>query len=418
LDLRNLIPALLCLGAVASCAPTIKLSNEDLAYQYRAPSRDRGYEAIVAHKDAALSTLFIRFKTDRLNPVNYDDDQLAEVHIRILIHEGYESKTVLDSLVFRKRYDHHDQEWIQDQFDLACKEGQRVLVALQIKDLNSAFRARELIEVDKRHVNTLQSFLIWDTASDAPLFTPYLGESPVRVTHYKDDGRRYVVDYYNPQTGAAIPPFITNVKSKPITKVDSSFFMDPGEVLLADNQGIYLLKFDSKLNEGASLLRYHRDYPKLTDPEELVRTLRYITKNKEYNLFLATPDKQSIIDSFWIQKAGNMDRARVLIKEYYSRIQFSNRTFTSYKEGWKTDRALIFVVYGPPDHTYRNWGYETWIYEATGTEPTTRFVFYRETSKFSDHHYELQRDAFLQNSWNMAIHKWRHGRVSELRRNR
>ena len=39
-------------------------------------------------------------------------------------------------------------------------------------------------------------------------------------------------------------------------------------------------------------------------------------------------------------------KAKSLIAIYYNRIQNANLHFTTFKEGWKTDRGMIYVVFG------------------------------------------------------------------------
>ena len=40
-----------------------------------------------------------------------------------------------------------------------------------------------------------------------------------------------------------------------------------------------------------------------------------------------------------------MERARSLIKTYYSRVEKANEMFTSHVEGWKTDRGMISIIF-------------------------------------------------------------------------
>ena len=59
---------------------------------------------------------------------------------------------------------------------------------------------------------------------------------------------------------------------------------------------------------------------------------------------------------------GNIDKARELIRIYYTRILYSNYYFTSYKEGWRTERGMIYTIYGPPDKVYKTSDGESWGY--------------------------------------------------------
>ena len=68
-------------------------------------------------------------------------------------------------------------------------------------------------------------------------------------------------------------------------------------------------------------------------------------------------------------------RARELIRIYYNRVFFSNYYFTSSKEGWKTDRGMIYVVYGQPHALYKSTNQEKWIYYNKSKSYTITFIF-------------------------------------------
>ena len=57
-----------------------------------------------------------------------------------------------------------------------------------------------------------------------------------------------------------------------------------------------------------------------------------------------------------------------VMDEYYARVDYSNKNFNSYFEGWKSDMGWIFITLGPPDYVYRQpmamdeKPYEIWSY--------------------------------------------------------
>ncbi len=53
--------------------------------------------------------------------------------------------------------------------------------------------------------------------------------------------------------------------------------------------------------------------------------------------------------------------------------------FTSYKEGWKTDKGMIFIVLGPPDKVQRSKDREVWTYDQRGNAQNVNFTFNRRT---------------------------------------
>ena len=68
------------------------------------------------------------------------------------------------------------------------------------------------------------------------------------------------------------------------------------------------------------------------------------------------------IDKYWLGKAASKERARSLIRTYYSRVELANKLFTCHLEGWKTDRGLISIIFGPPTYISNNRNSEVWSY--------------------------------------------------------
>ena len=70
------------------------------------------------------------------------------------------------------------------------------------------------------------------------------------------------------------------------------------------------------------------------------------------------------------------------MKEYYSRIDYSMKNFSSIsgRKGIDTDRGKIFILYGKPSETERSSDQlgkvvETWVYK----NPYRKFIFVDET---------------------------------------
>ena len=109
--------------------------------------------------------------------------------------------------------------------------------------------------------------------------------------------------------------------------------------------------------------------------------------------------------------AGNRERARVLIKSYYSRVQYANIFFTSYFEGWKTDRGLIYIIFGPPSSVYRNNETEIWNYSQSYNYGPLNFTFDKIKNPFTSNDYQLRRSNYYELPWYRAVDSWRDGRV-------
>ncbi|KAB2880711.1 GWxTD domain-containing protein [bacterium] len=111
------------------------------------------------------------------------------------------------------------------------------------------------------------------------------------------------------------------------------------------------------------------------DLDIAIKQLRHITRNINIGKILkgTQAEKGKFFEEFWKTKDPTPETERnELMEEYYRRIDYANRYFSSgYREGWDTDRGMVFVVMNGPDdierHPYDSDAkpYEIWyFYEA------------------------------------------------------
>jgi GWxTD domain-containing protein len=88
--------------------------------------------------------------------------------------------------------------------------------------------------------------------------------------------------------------------------------------------------------------------------------------------------KKKFLHDYWVGKEREKPGAA---NEYFARIVEANRRYTFLKKpGWKTDRGRVYVLYGEPDHVYRNYAtadvpdHEQWNYDQL--EGGVIFVFF------------------------------------------
>ncbi|MPN51542.1 hypothetical protein SDC9_199190 [bioreactor metagenome] len=85
----------------------------------------------------------------------------------------------------------------------------------------------------------------------------------------------------------------------------------------------------------------------------------------------------------------------------------ANRLFTSYTEGWQTDRGMIYIVFGPPNIVYRSDDTESWIYGEENNFFSITFTFNKVKNIFCDNDYILQRAPVYKDNWFRAVDIWR-----------
>lgn len=216
-----------------------------------------------------------------------------------------------------------------------------------------------------------------------------------------------VVSYYNDNFPTAQPPFAeTQGRVSRGMKSDSLFTIREGEVLRFSKKGLYLMQADTNATSGVTI-RVEDDYPKLAKIQTLAPPLVYITTAQEYSRLLSAKNEKKVFDKVVLGITTDQERAKRLIRNYFKRVEVVNELFTSYKEGWKTDRGMIYIVFGLPDEVFKFSDREVWNY-STGQHVS--FTFIKSSSVFDPDNYVLLRDKKYQQAWYETIDLWRSSR--------
>ena len=214
--------------------------------------------------------------------------------------------------------------------------------------------------------------------------------------------------FYTYYFEAALPPMVTRAPDpQKEMAIDSIMTILDSSAFSLTDIGFYLFQTDTSSQKALPLLLVDKYFPKLARLDQLVDPLIYITQQEEWEVL----NKDSVVkrdfDQFWLGITRSADRAKKVIKTYYDRIEEANQFFTTYKEGWKTDRGMIYAIFGVPDRVIRKADKETWYYNATSVSQSIDFEFIRVNSIFSNNHYVLIRDRRYSNSWYQAVNNLR-----------
>lgn len=141
------------------------------------------------------------------------------------------------------------------------------------------------------------------------------------------------------------------------------------------------------------------------DLDTAIRQVQYIATQPEWKKLKKAPkdEKLEAFIEFWKERDPSPTTAfNEYMQGYYARINMANDAFTVMgREGWKTDRGMVFIILGQPDEVIRNdypqgsKPYQIWQYYSINRQ----FEFY-DRNGFGDYElinpisiYELQRFA-------------------------
>lgn len=98
-------------------------------------------------------------------------------------------------------------------------------------------------------------------------------------------------------------------------------------------------------------------------------------------------EKLKLFKKYWNSKDPSpKTEENEILREYYRRVEYANKNFENYFDGWRTDMGMIYIVLGPPNNVERHpfdlesKPYEVWDYY----EVNKRFIFVDQTG-FGDY---------------------------------
>ncbi|MEP2668361.1 MAG: GWxTD domain-containing protein [Cyclobacteriaceae bacterium] len=212
---------------------------------------------------------------------------------------------------------------------------------------------------------------------------------------------------YSQSFGSAYPPFSKNTAgADPILLPDSSFTISNGQRYSFSKEGLYLIQSDTTAAEGFSFRVQASTYPRYTRIQDLVGPLVFVSTQDEFSQLEQSNGDKVAFDKTIIGITRDRDRAKRFMKSYYARVELANKYFTSYKEGWKTDQGMTFIIFGLPDEVRKTSQNEIWYYK----DSRTKFVFIKKGSIYAPNYYTLMRDDRYTQLWYNTIDLWRKSR--------
>ena len=202
----------------------------------------------------------------------------------------------------------------------------------------------------------------------------------------------------------------------------------PGSVLIEFkypllDRGTYRFEVETTDQDGETLYRARdfsvvsENYPSVMTARELAEPLFYLMDRRDHESMMKIQDPDSLkeaVDRFWLSNVQNMNEARSVINLYYERVEQANKQFTNFKEGWKTDMGMIYILFGPPWYVDRYLNTMEWSYSYDRNDPQYNFTFRRPNLKneyFPFDNYLLQRNQGYFNVQYRQIQLWLTGGI-------
>jgi GWxTD domain-containing protein len=410
---------LLLVTVSISCEAPRRVGNQNVAFLYKkeAPAFNPDYS--VVHINDTLSELFFRVPGSQLlyARANSSSPFSAKVRLTYRLFDDFDARMIYDtaSVILTDVENADVMRDLVGSIKFRSEPGLNYILEVTLADLNRNRSRKTFLPVEKTNINSRHNFQAKDGNSNIPLFRDHIRSNKIKVSYLFHTRDRLYVRYYNKEFGIAAPPY-AQVNPRPFDyRADSVFEVSLNDRLAEleiQKHGFYHFQVDSTINrEGLTIFNFTPNFPEVKSVDEMIGPLRYLTTKAEFEEIIGAENKKAALDKFWITAAGNPDRARELISIFYNRVQDANLHFSSFIEGWKSDRGMIYIIFGPPNVLYKTSEAENWIYGEEQNMMSMTFNFFRVENPFSTNDFALERAPIYKTNWNRAVETWRNGRV-------
>ncbi len=348
------------------------------------------------------------------NPEVEVDFNVAQVNERVTVFIRIESDSVAQNtfeLYIQKDFEDADHEKLSEyNVDTLFESGNRLIlsVSFELTDKNvivvhcmspkfEYYFPQHLLKGNLRYP---EYYLIDDNG--LPSFSKFTNQENVNFNFLSSNDSLYFFKYQE-NFPAADPPMAGPTPVTMTMNIDSQYVSSG--IFKVEKDHFYFIQNDTLANQGITLYCGSTYFPKYRHLNDLIEPLKYVTRLSEYSGIINSTDRKKSFDKFWISTFSSKQIARSAIRNYYRKVTEANKRFTDYKPGWKTDRGILYIVYGRPNAVYRTNNSESWIYDEE-----TNFEFRILSNLFTPTLYVLRRDPAYRDNWISKVRILRGGK--------
>jgi GWxTD domain-containing protein len=413
--MRAVYLILLALGAVlalTTCQRTPTLGTYSLDHIYN----EEAAVALEARRldGASYDRIYLRITVRNMADGTPASEIARRYHASYEIGAGYDGQGLLGSDTLQlQRLVYMGRQQYALTFNIKKPEGSAV-VMFKIEDrITGLPYVFDLPMLTSAQGESASNYLVFNRSGTRPLYGPFArpGDTiSIRSLTLTDQPivlRQYIQDY-----PPALPPMATTANvliGAPQPKYVARYTLTPNTQIVLASPGIYVLSTDTLKDPGQAIVVAPYRYPDLSHASELVAPLTYITTRAERARLVSAKYPRKEVEKFWLDIGGGKNQARRLISSYYTNVEFANAWFSDYREGYKTDRGMVYIVFGKPSKVLRTGMKEEWQYEERSPTPELRFVFEKRAAPLGGPNWQLVRNADYDRFWYAVVDQWRKG---------
>jgi GWxTD domain-containing protein len=431
--LAGLIITIIILAVVAISCKTAQpaIDSKDLSYIYNPIKNPLNPRYLITNQSENLSVISIKFFASDLffSEANPQGVPTALILITVKLFNTTQGRVLADTSYLNANIVREEgkPDYICN-IPVSVQPDFEYLAEVKILDRIRSLVVQAFVPFNTLSGNNSYNFIARGYFQKNELFNPVLRINEyVSLLYLKGHLDSLYISYYRPLREIPDPPSMLLPEKTIDYGPDTIVSLPYSDTLpmMFPKEGIYMCSTGREIKEGYAFFNFGPTYPEMNTPEVMIEPLAYLATEDELNAMRSSVKPKVSLDEFWIKCGGNVDKARELIRIYYTRVLYANYYFTSYKEGWRTERGMIYIMYGPPDKVYKNsegenWGYlkpvikSSWGYRYKVEEQYLFFNFKKKENIFTDNDYYLSRSESLVTLWDQAVASWKRGIVFRL----
>ena len=390
--------------------------SKPVNYSFEASRNSLHPQFLIYHQSREFSQLHFKVSTEELlySRKNISEPFSSKLSLKYVVYKKNQ-KEIIDSgsHIITDYYLDNKRNYVDTSFKIQFPVNEYGNLDIEIVDIKRSKNYYGTVSVNKSIFSNRQFFLLKDS-NNKVVYNNYFSSDQLIFIESEVNQTNLYVTNNNISFPLSPPPFSKSHQpsypkksssSHQLSKINKRFsFKFPKE-------GFVFFQLDTLSDDGFTLFNFHANYPELKESKLLIPPLRYLTTKQEFNQLTSNINPKIAVDQYWLGKAASKERARSLIRTYYSRVELANKLFTCHLEGWKTDRGLISIIFGPPTYISSNRNNEVWNYGVDNNINALKFVFDKKINPFSSNDFVLKRNYSYKNPWYRAVESWRNGKV-------
>lgn len=405
---------------LTSCTTTQQSSNSrrlNLNYLYNPNSYALHAKEVAFNSNDTTTTIHCFLPSKEILFIPDGETKSCRLTIKYTLYQINNGLKIKDTASFIQHIKFNEKENVYHiNFDVKAKDSSDYMLDLAFYDFTENKIYQNYITIERSKLVNTNDFLIVNKKG-IPYTERYFCDSDTfAVVLRKKMSREWKIAWFTNSFKLCSPPYaMSSSKDFIMPQPDSirvKLICDTCYFTVRSKSLMHFYR--DSIGNGITLLNISNDYPQFSRPSELLQPLRMLNSQKEFNEISLLADKKEAVDRFWLGVAGNVNRARELIRVFYTRAMLANQYFTSFTEGWKTDRGIIYIIFGLPTTIYKAPNIEQWIYGTPQSSKVLVFNFSKKTNPFSNNHFVFERNEAYKISWLQAVDTWRNGRVFSI----